>query len=52
MTKAGVGKTMNIIFNNHIISAAVIQSPLTANILLSGITQEDAQLFIDMLRKS
>lgn len=52
MTKAGVGKTMNIIFNNRIISASVIQSPLSSNILLAGITKEDAQLFIDVLRKS
>lgn len=52
MTKAGVGKTMNIIFNNRIISAVVIQSPLSSNILLTGITKEDAQLFIDVLRKS
>jgi preprotein translocase subunit SecD len=52
MTQEGVGKTMNIIFNNRVISASVIQSPLSSNILLAGITQEDAQLFIDVLRKS
>ncbi len=51
MTQQGVGKTLNVIWNNKIVTAAVIQSPLSANILLSGISRADAQSFIDMLRK-
>ena len=52
MTSNGIGKTMNIAFNNRILSASVIQGALGPSILLTGVSKQDAQVFIDILKHS
>jgi hypothetical protein len=48
-TRLGVGKQVHLIFNDKITSTAVLQSPLKDNLLLVGISKEDAQQFLLML---
>lgn len=50
MTKTGIGKTMNVVYNNRIVTATILETGLTASILLKGLSQGDAQAFVDSLR--
>jgi preprotein translocase subunit SecD len=50
MTKANIGKTVNLVFNNKIISSSVIQTELGSDLLVTGISREDAELFLQLLR--
>lgn len=52
ITKAGIGKIANIVLNNKIVSSATLQSSLQHQFLLTDITKEDAQMFIDSLKNS
>lgn len=49
ITSAGLGKPANLIFNKKIVSTTIIQSPLGGSILISGLSKEDAQLFLRSL---
>lgn len=49
LTSAGLGKPANLIFNKKVISTSVIQTPLGGSVLISGISKEDAQLFLKTL---
>ncbi|VVC74783.1 hypothetical protein AQUSIP_00550 [Aquicella siphonis] len=49
MTQAGTGRRLNLIFNKVIVTATVIQTPLTGDFLISGISRQDAQTFLNML---
>lgn len=49
LSVGGLGKKMNLVFNNKIISTAVIQSPLGGDLQISGISKEDAEEFISNL---
>lgn len=49
ITKAGVGRKLNLIFNKVIVTTAVIQTPLEGNFLITGISKEDAQAFLNVL---
>lgn len=51
-TLIGMRKRANLIFNNQIISTAVIQSPLKDNLFIAGISKENAQHFIEELKRS
>jgi len=49
MTKAGLGKHLNLILNDKIVVSSVIQTPLDSNLLITGISKQDAQDFLNML---
>jgi len=49
ITQAGHGRRMNIVFNKVVVSSAAIQSPLGGNFLISGISKQDAQGFLNVL---
>lgn len=49
ITKAGVGRKLNLVFNKVIVTTAVIQSPLKGDLMITGISREDAQSFLNML---
>lgn len=49
MTKAGIGRRMNLVFNKVIITATVLQSSLTDSFLVSGIAKQDALAFLNVL---
>jgi preprotein translocase subunit SecD len=49
MTKAGTGRRMNLVFNKVIITASVLQSSLGDSFLISGISKQDAQAFLNVL---
>lgn len=51
LTKPGIGKIMNLVLNNKIISSAKIKSTLQNQFLVTDITKEEAQLIIDLLKK-
>jgi preprotein translocase subunit SecD len=52
MTTANIGKHLDIVFNKKIVASSVIQTSLGEKILITGVTKEDAQAFINMLRLS
>jgi preprotein translocase subunit SecD len=52
MTNLNRGKRVNIVFDKKIITSAIIQTPLGGSLLISGISQEEAQEFIDSLKKT
>lgn len=47
----GIRKRVNLVFNNKIISSAIIESPLKNDLLITGITKDDALQFVDELRR-
>lgn len=49
MTNAGIGKKVNFIFNKKIVSAALLQTSLKGNFLITGISKEEATAFVTML---
>lgn len=49
ITKAGVGRRLNLIFNKVVVTTTVIQNPLTDNFLISTISKQDALTFINAL---
>jgi preprotein translocase subunit SecD len=49
ITKAGLGRRLKLIFNNVVITTTVLQTPLTGNFLISGISRQDAQAFLNVL---
>lgn len=49
VSKAGIGKHLNLISNNTVVISTVIQTPLSNNFLVSGITKKDAQAFLSAL---
>jgi len=52
ITKAGVGKIANLVINNKIVTSATLRSSLQHQFLVLDITKEDAQAFIDSVKKS
>ena len=52
ITTAGIGKVANIVLNNKIVSSATLQSSLQHQFLVTSIKKEDAQMFIDSLKKN
>jgi preprotein translocase subunit SecD len=48
-TGNGVGKTLNLVFNNKIVTSAMIQSALGEQFLVVGISRLDASDFMKML---
>lgn len=50
MTKAGVGKSANLVLNGNIVSTATIHSPLGLSFVITGLSQGEAQQFINQLR--
>lgn len=51
MTASGTRKQANIIFNNKIVSRVMIQSRINGDLMMTGISREDAQIFIDSLNQ-
>lgn len=49
MTKAGLGRKINLVYNNVVVTATAIQTPLGDNFLISGISRQDAQAFLNVL---
>ncbi|GEM_PF-3477170 len=49
ITKAGVGRKLNLVYNNVVITTTMIQSGLGENFLISGISKQDAQAFLNVL---
>lgn len=49
ITQAGTGRKLNLVFNKIVVTTTVIQSALSGNFVISGITRQDAQSFINML---
>ncbi|MBX3708487.1 MAG: hypothetical protein KIT56_02435 [Gammaproteobacteria bacterium] len=49
ITKAGVGRHLILVFNKVVVTATVIQTPLSESFLISGISKEDAQAFLNVL---
>lgn len=47
----GMRKRINLIFNNKIISSAIIDAPLKDDLLITGISKDDALQFVDELRR-
>lgn len=52
MTKTEMGKPLNLVFNKKVLSTSLIQSPLSGDIQISGISLEDAQEFIASLNRN
>lgn len=50
MSQAGMGKRINIVLNQKIVSTNIIQTALGSNLLITGISREDAQKFIESLK--
>lgn len=51
ITSAGMGRPANLVFNKKIISTTLIQSPLGGSVLITGLSKEDAQLFLASLNR-
>lgn len=51
VSRTGMRKRVNLIFNNKIISTAIIQTPLKDDLLVTGISKDDALQFVDELRR-
>lgn len=49
ITKAGIGRKLNLVFNKVVVTTTSLQTPLTENFLISGISKEDAQSFLNRL---
>ena len=49
LTGNGIGKTLNLVFNNKIVTSAVIQSALGEQFTVVGISRLDASEFMKML---
>lgn len=49
MTKAGLGKHLNLMVNNVLITSPVLQSEIGDNFLMTGISKADAQAFLNTL---
>lgn len=49
ISKAGVGRKLNLVYNNVVITTSVIQDSLGDNFLISGISKQDAQAFLNVL---
>ncbi|RDI46049.1 SecDF P1 head subdomain-containing protein [Aquicella lusitana] len=49
ISKAGLGKQLNIVLDKKIITTAIIQTPLGGKLLIKGITRQEAQEFLDSL---
>lgn len=52
LTGKSVGKQLDIVFGDRIITITRLKTPLGRDIMISGISEQDANLFIDMLRKT
>lgn len=52
ITKAGVGRAANLELNNNTVTTVTLRSPLKHQLVVNDITKEDAQAFIDSLKKS
>lgn len=52
ITKAGVGRIANLEINDKVMLSAKIRSPLDPKFVVSGITKDEAQAFIDALKTS
>lgn len=50
ITKAGVGRKLILVFNKVVVTTAVLQSPISGNFVVSGISREDAQTFMNVLK--
>ncbi len=50
MTRDGISKRMNIVFNDKIILSVVIMAALKQEIIITGVSREDASDFMVMLR--
>lgn len=51
VTRSAMTRRMNLVLNNRIVSTATVQSPLGGELLITGITKEDALQFIDELNR-
>lgn len=51
ITAAGVGKEANLVINDKIVSRATLRSSLQDQFLITDISKEDAQKFIDSLHE-
>lgn len=51
ITKAGVGRAANLELNNKTVTTVTLRSRLKHQLVINDITQEDAQAFIDSLKK-
>jgi preprotein translocase subunit SecD len=49
LTEKNIGKRMNIIFKNSVISSPIIQSKIGAELLVTGLTKEQASQFVGSL---
>ncbi len=52
ISAAAIGKSIALILNTKIINMATIQSELGSSFIITGITKEDAQQFINSLKKN
>lgn len=50
MTEEGLGKKVNIILNGKVISSAILLDKLGDSFLVTGLTKEDAESFIESLQ--
>jgi hypothetical protein len=51
IVQSGLNKQANLIFNKKVISTTFIRGVLHSDLLISGITRDDAQEFIDSLKR-
>lgn len=51
VTAAGIGKVANLVINDKIVTSATLRSSLQNQFLITDITKEDAQKFIDSLHE-
>lgn len=51
LTKHNVGKVLNLVVNNKIISSAKIYNALSTQFVINGISKKEAQSLIDALKK-
>jgi preprotein translocase subunit SecD len=49
ITKAGLGRRLNLVFNKVVVTTTLIQNTLTDNFLISTISKQDALTFINTL---
>lgn len=49
LTHVGIGKPIILIFDNKVISISILQSELSGNLRITGLSKADALTFIQML---
>jgi preprotein translocase subunit SecD len=49
MTTAGINKNVNLVFNKKIVSTTILKTSLGNDLLITGISKNDAQEFINRL---